>query len=137
MTINEAFDFGPWAYNIDAARQILAEVPRELIHIEVGPLVHALFRGAARIDIAHVYTVNLAEPIIVIPVPDHEISDARRLDYVEELPIDGWHRVAKAFLTGEEILPAYALTEDEANRIRILIRGVHLPRTATDSKTVT
>ena len=34
------------------------------------------------------------------------------------LPIDGWHRIAKAVLTGVEHLPAVALTKSESKRVR-------------------
>lgn len=55
------------------------------------------------VDESYALTTNLAEPLLFVP-----LEKAIQL-------IDGFHRVARALLTNVDILPAYFLTQEEAD----------------------
>lgn len=133
--IKEAFDFGPWAYNVDKAREILAAAPRDRVLIDIIPLADLMLAGEVTIDRRFALTLkSLVEPLITVPAPRTPQRSAviAHLDAGGvDLPIDGWHRAYKAFACGLEELEAYPLTRAEAYSIRFQIPEVHGPRTAT------
>lgn len=120
--IKEAWDYGPWAYNVDQARAILEAAPRPTVDLDVKPLGALVLGGTARVDPLGVLAVDPDEPLIVIPNP------GRRPPAPEDvalLPIDGWHRALRAHLEGRPTVRAYPLTADEADGIRFLIPSLH------------
>lgn len=139
-TIKEAFDLGPWAYSVDKARQILAAAPREPILIDVVPLADLILAGEVTIDRRHAVKLkSLVAPLISIPATETDCRAVLRCHLDASgvpLPIDGWHRVYKAFACGLEELETYLLTEHEAASIRFQIPEVHQPRMATAVRNV-
>lgn len=109
----QTFVYGRWAWDVDAALALVEQHPRPVEYVPVEPLGKLL--GFLRVDWDHAETVDTEEPILLAPFPDAP-------QYV--LPIDGWHRVAKAWRGDLDRLPAYRLTAAEADSLRV----EHSPR---------
>lgn len=120
--IKEAWDYGPWAYNVDQARAILAASPRPTVDLDVEPLGTLVVDGLVGVDLLGLREVDPEEPLIVIPNPGKRPPAPQDAAL---LPIDGWHRVMRAYLEGRPVVRAYPLTADEADGIRFLIPGTH------------
>jgi hypothetical protein len=106
----QLFTFAKWRWDVQAALHIVAD-GRDVEQVPVFKLAALL--GVIRVDEAHIDTVDLTEPILLAPLPDSP-------DWV--LPIDGWHRIAKAARAGLDTLPAVRLTETESAAIRTELR---------------
>ncbi|WP_188186951.1 hypothetical protein [Nonomuraea sp. SYSU D8015] len=66
------------------------------------------------IDENYAATVDLTKPILLAPLPDPRTGKPDR-----EMPIDGWHRIARALHERVTTLPAIALTPEEERKVRI------------------
>lgn len=108
------FTFARWQWNVDAAQMLVAAAPRMPEQVPVAELRGLL--GLIRVNPDHVAEVDLTQPILLAPLPG---DAAERV-----LPIDGWHRIAKAVAVGVETLPAVRLTAEESKAVRR-----HKPRT--------
>lgn len=117
----ETFQFMAAAFDVRAAKQILADraeagKPHEVGEIQVtdvsswvgepGKLVMGI--GVDWDRVQHDPTIDLTVPVVLAYTKGGSF-----------LPIDGWHRIAKAKLAGIEKLPAVALTKAESKRCRI------------------
>jgi hypothetical protein len=101
----ETFQMLAWKWNVTAAKQHTADREPE------GSLDPANWAGMLfliRIDHEYAATVDLAEPLIAVPIPD-----------AGWLIIDGWHRIHKALTAGVEKLPVIVLTPEEELACRI------------------
>jgi hypothetical protein len=56
-------------------------------------------------------SADLDHPLILATI---ESADSE----ASQLPIDGWHRIAKALQLGRKVLPCYILSVKETNKIR-------------------
>jgi hypothetical protein len=54
---------------------------------------------------------DLDHPLILATI---ESADGK----TSQLPIDGWHRIAKALQLGRKVLPCYVLSSKETNKVR-------------------
>ncbi|MES2461986.1 MAG: hypothetical protein V4671_15485 [Armatimonadota bacterium] len=63
------------------------------------------------IDEAYAHTTDLSRPLLFVLHPKPEEATA--------ILIDGWHRLFRAVTEGGETLPAWALTREEAEQIRL------------------
>lgn len=96
-----------WQYHwsISEARRY-AEARRELWSISLSEYQMTLERLREHypdVDETYALTTDLTNPLIFVP-----LENAIQL-------IDGFHRLAKALLTNVDILPAYFLTQEEAD----------------------
>jgi len=127
------FQFGPWLFNVNTARAIIAERPRDVRFLPVEPW--AYFYGLDNTDEAvSVFSVqdldrdyamitDLDEPVLVATL---------RSSLSKHFPllIDGTHRLYKAYVQGVAKLPAYVLDVDESLAIRedgFIGSAVHWP----------
>jgi hypothetical protein len=69
-------------------------------------LLRSLYHG---LDEAHALTTDLSRPLLFVPFRG------------EDQLIDGWHRLLKAALTGVDALPAYFLTQAEADACLVCV----------------
>jgi len=102
----EQFHLLAWRWDVTAAKALAAgRAPN-------ATLVPADWAGLLRlirIDADHAATVDLAQPLIAVPIP-HDGGP---------LIIDGWHRLHQALSTGVEHLAAILLTAEEELACRI------------------
>ena len=117
----QRFQFGPWLFNVNGARAIIAESPRQPRALPVEPW--ARFYGLDNTDEAvslfsvqhldrdYAMATDLDEPVLVATL---------RSSLSKQFPllIDGTHRLYKAFVQGIAELPAYVLDADESLAIR-------------------
>ncbi len=106
----EEFHFGKHTYDITAAKFILSKKPRPIKPLVLADFASKVGRkgapGLIRIDWRKALKTNTdTTPVIVVQV-DGEL-----------LPIDGWHRIAKALSSGVETLPCVLLTVAETKKV--------------------
>ena len=120
----EIFKYMSLAYDVTAAKALVegleagAEVEplkwRDWISREIrcGESKRMLTLGIG-VNHAHVPTVDLASPIIVarFTMPGDEA--------VIPIPIDGWHRIQRAINEKVEKLPAYYLSLEDSEKVRL------------------
>src|ERR1700685_1537666 len=75
---------------------------------QCGMTLEQLLRQYTGLDLAYALTTDLTAPLLLVPLRD------------EFVLIDGSHRAAKALLLGIDTLPAYFLTQEEADAILLL-----------------
>jgi hypothetical protein len=68
----------------------------------------AQWLGLIRVDKGYAMTTDPAEPLIVVQHPK-----------AGRIPIDGWHRVYKAWKTGQDTMLFYLLDEAEEEQVRV------------------
>ncbi len=66
-----------------------------------------------KLDEAYAMFTDLTVPLLFVPFA------GKTTEWPTAQLIDGWHRLFKAVVTGVEVLPAYLLTQEEADRILI------------------
>ncbi len=108
----ETFQFLAYAWDVTAAQRIAAG--RDTLDIPVEQIAQWL--PLIVIDKEHAATVDLTDPLIIVPVAD-----------AGHIAIDGWHRVWKAAHQGVETLQGVLLTHAEENEVR-LCGGDKTPR---------
>ncbi len=69
-----------------------------------------------KLDEAYAMFTDLTIPLLFVPFAG---PGSRGSDRPTAQLIDGWHRLFKAVVTGVEVVPAYLLTQEEADRILI------------------
>jgi hypothetical protein len=102
---HETFEFFGFAWNVAAARRILAAKLRPSHPIEVPDLKGIMRMMDIKPD--KITKANLTVPLIVVKAGNWW------------LPIDGWHRIARAIKEGMGELPSVRLTNEEQKRIRM------------------
>lgn len=102
---DEVFTFLLWRWSITRARRLLAGRPAQPADISDAPTM------LVRIDEEHLADVDLDEPIIVGWTPANGQTGERA-----PMPLDGWHRIARAQRAGRGELPALLLTPEESDR---------------------
>lgn len=122
-TSQEYFFIGPWMFNIDQAKAIIAERPRESVPLNVEGWAQAygldvlddphrvpLIGPGKLLNRDYAMTADLSIPLIVgyLEIGEEEFA----------LLIDGTHRLYRAYVENIPELPAYALTPDESRAIR-------------------
>lgn len=120
----ERFQFAFDVWDVNHAKQIIEGKARPILELELAPLRR--YVGApgkimllgVGIDWkkAQSEAVDLATPIIMAYGKD------------KFLPIDGWHRIAKALLQGLKTLPAVKLTKIESELIHRYVGRTRRPR---------
>jgi hypothetical protein len=122
--MDETFTFMWSEWDVDAAKAIVQAKPRKIERIAVDRLEPFLSKRTPHetgtgftiragivtdeIRINTDETISLDVPLIVAITPEGNA-----------LPIDGWHRVAKAVALGVETLPLVYLTKAESKRVRL------------------
>ncbi|MBG0824898.1 hypothetical protein HS048_29810 [Planomonospora sp. ID91781] len=102
----EMFHLLAWRWNVTTAKAYAAgRTP----NTHLNPASWSGLLALIVIDTEHARTVDLAEPLIAVPVPDGG----------GPLVIDGWHRIHKALATGVERLPVIFLTAEEELACRV------------------
>jgi hypothetical protein len=119
----QRFQFGPWLFNVNQAKAIIAKRPRETHSLVVQPWAHfygldtpdgqsfSLLRPSSSFDAAYALTTDLTEPVIIATLRS-------RQDEQFPLLIDGTHRLYRAQNEGVTELPAYVLDVAETLTIR-------------------
>jgi len=118
----QRFQFGPWLFNVNAARAIIAESPRETQALPVAAWAQFYGLGdaetegvslfaATHLDRDYAMTTNLAEPVLVATIRSSEHR-------TRPLLIDGTHRLYRAHIERVAELPAYVLSVEESLAIR-------------------
>ncbi|GGL42544.1 hypothetical protein [Planomonospora parontospora] len=102
----EMFQLLAWRWNVTTAKSYAAGRTPDR---QLDPATWAGLLSLIVIDEHHAEGVDLAEPVIAVPVPDGG----------GPLVIDGWHRIHKALTTGVERLPVIFLTAEEELACRI------------------
>ncbi|TMQ80269.1 hypothetical protein ETD83_41820 [Actinomadura soli] len=102
---DEMFVLLGWAWDIDTATRLAARHQSQ--RADIRPLAWA--RAVIRINPDHAATVDLARPLLTVPIPDADTP----------LVIDGWHRIHRALTTGIHRLPAIHLDADDERACRI------------------
>lgn len=95
-----------YLWNVSRAKAIIAERPRDPDHFrpaEQGVTREHLEERYPTLDWEYARTTDLAQPLLFVPFAGRAQC------------IDGWHRLGRAVLEGISELPAYLLTEEEAN----------------------
>jgi hypothetical protein len=116
----EVFSFLRYTFDVQHAKSLLRKKPREISSMNLegvlklvgepptgdSKLIHF---GVIGIDwnVALSDKVDLTIPVLLVPFQD------------SYLPIDGWHRIAKAKVQKIEALPCVALTKAEAKKIKL------------------
>jgi hypothetical protein len=98
-----------WHWSVSEGRR-LAEARGELCTVslaEMGVNVDFIRRQYDGLDEAYALTTDLSRPLLFVP-----FRDKCRL-------IDGWHRLFKAAFLDVDVLPAYFLTQEEADAILV------------------
>jgi len=129
----QRFQFGPWLFNVNGARAIIAESPRQPQALPVPEWAHfygldntdesvSLF-SVQVLDRDYAMTTDLDEPVLVAMMRS---SPSRQFP----LLIDGTHRLYHAYVECVAELPAYVLTVEESLAIReddFIHSSVHWP----------
>jgi len=102
-------------WNISAATRLVTGQPvaRFLVQ-EAAP-----YLPLVRINPEHARTVDLTQPVILVPLPVMEAL----------IPIDGWHRIHRAVQEGVRDLPCQVLTPSQEHTVRLYGPGMrNVPR---------
>lgn len=104
----EVFTFLTCQYDVQRAKRFIVAKPRPIQQVEVEPVrpwIH--LPGSHNLGVfveqKGIETADLTIPIIM----------------AESMPIDGWHRLGKALLTGVTHLPCVLLTKSESKKVRL------------------
>ena len=111
----ESFVFLGHEFDVSLAKQILANKRRvRVTEIDVSEAQNMIVpRGAVMMgvlvdwDVVRSDVVDITVPIIVVQLKKGSL-----------LPIDGWHRIAKAQLLGLAKLPACILSKQDSKRVQ-------------------
>lgn len=99
----ERFRFAGLRYDVQTAKRIIADSPREVVTLDITCLRE--FHPLIRLHDPH-RPVDLAFPLIVAA------------NHHGHMIIDGWHRIKEALHDGLDALPAVVLTARESERAR-------------------
>lgn len=124
----ELFSFSGVEFNVRAAKCAIEAAPREVETIPTADLQDLvgmpgkIYAGRTYVDWTRALSdaVDPTQPIILAMLADGSC-----------LPIDGYHRIAKAKATGVESLPAVVLSLDETYAVCPAL----LPESATGTRT--
>lgn len=119
----QRFQFGPWLFNVNGARAIFAESPRETSRLPVEPWAHfygldnteeetfSVFTPFPSFDRDYAMTTDLSQPVLVATL---------RSSLTRQFPllVDGIHRLYRAYIEHVPELSAYVLSADESLAIR-------------------
>jgi hypothetical protein len=117
----ETFTFIRHCFDIQKAKELIRKKPREVNEMNISGVAdlvgnpptkdgpRTIHVGGIGIDWEKVLTekVDTTMPIILAPFQD------------SYLPIDGWHRIAKAKLAGQENVPCVVLTKSELKAVKL------------------
>ena len=114
----EVFNFVGHSFDVQAAKELIRQKPRKVGMMNISGLVGLVgdppvdggsyrmtFGITVNWDKAQSDDVDLDFPCILVPWRD------------SALPIDGWHRVAKAKIKGQSEVPYVILTKKELKQI--------------------
>ncbi|WP_147267881.1 ParB N-terminal domain-containing protein [Spongiactinospora rosea] len=106
---DEVFTLLGWAWDVALASRLARRHPIRPAAIRTLTGV----MGLIRVDPDHAATVDIAKPLLIVPLPYAPPPGNR-------LVIDGWHRIHRALDLGLEELPAIFLdlTDERACRLR-------------------
>jgi hypothetical protein len=107
-----------YVWNVTQAWRLVQELPRDPVYFhpaEQGVTVAHLNERYPSLDWEYAKTTDLTRPLLFVPYN----GQAQMLD--------GWHRLGRAVLEGVAELPAYLLTQEEADECLILHLPTHVP----------
>lgn len=109
----EAFHYLYDVWNVDRAKQLIKERPRPIRRLNIAPF-QELLSAPGKVRVFGV-AVNWKK----VKSDDVNLDDPVLTAYgsMGKLPIDGWHRIAKALLKGIKELPWVALTKEESKQV--------------------
>lgn len=110
MTGDEGETFTLMAHTWDVTRGWELAGDREPVEVETRQLVSLL--TLIRIDEEHAMTVDVTRPLLLATYPAQDGQPALHL------PIDGWHRLARAVMEQVPTMRAVVLTEAESEQVR-------------------
>lgn len=111
VTDFENFSFMGHRFDVRAAKRIITEAPRQIMNVrpaDVGAMLGMIRTVPHLVDSA-----DLTHPIVVAT-----LGPKTKDEPAAYLPIDGWHRLARAVRDKVESIPAVLLTAAETDRIR-------------------
>jgi hypothetical protein len=119
----ELFSFLFKTWDVDAAKAIILGAPREIERVPVSTLEPFLSKQIKTETGTRIRAGILTSPDRVANDEriDLEIPIIVATTVTGGIPIDGWHRVAKAVALGVEWLPVVYLTETESERVRLRV----------------
>lgn len=121
----EYFHFVSRRYNVKKAKEIIVKTPREVDVMGLSGVANMVQRpkrneqgqivsfsiGGISVDWDRIDTTNEIDLDFPTILANHGNGDY--------LPIDGWHRIAKAVDMGQESLPVVVLSEEETKQVSI------------------
>jgi len=118
----EIFDFVMRRFDVNMARKIIRDsTPRPIGNMQLSGLVNLVKRPTTNEDGSMTMTMGMGidwaridslEPNFDLSFPVI-VADIKG----QILPIDGWHRIAKAVDSGITVLPAVLLTKEETQKV--------------------
>lgn len=124
---NERFEFLYDVWNVDRAKQIIKDKSRPIFEVELEPLRALVGRPGQILFMGVAVNWKKAQSDIV----DLSVPILMAYGRSKFLPIDGWHRIAKALLEGRKTLPAVKLTQAESRTIHQYTGLTRKPRKTT------
>jgi hypothetical protein len=105
------YAFDEWS--IDRAKQIIKDRPRPIRTLNIEPFEEFIGRPGKIRFFGVVVNWRKAESDKV----DLDVPVITAYGSMGKIPIDGWHRIAKALLKGLKELPWLALTKEESKKV--------------------
>lgn len=121
--VEEVFHFLAASFDVRLAKKFIRDVPRELNEVRVADVSNLIGSPPKRegnsVMVSAAIRINWdravsSETDITVPIILCKVFDTY-------MPIDGWHRLAKAKAEGRETLPCVVLTDEESDKV------AHLP----------
>jgi hypothetical protein len=122
---DETFQLLHLEWDIEEAKRLVEAKPHEVRPLRIADL-DGLLRWIA-VDREHATHVPTDQPVIVAIVPKMAADGGDAI-----IPIDGWHRIARAGMEGRETVPAVMLTRAES--IKVMVDRMKVARRAKGRK---
>lgn len=110
---NETFAFLFDVWNVDRAKQIIKDKPRPILELDLEPLRKFVGKPGQLVLVGVAVNWKKAQSDVV----DLTVPVVMAYGKDKFIPIDGWHRIAKALLKGLKTLPAVKLTRAESKTV--------------------
>jgi hypothetical protein len=115
---SETFEFLFDVWNVDRAKQIIKDKPRPIQELDLEPL-KALVGSPPEPGKPKILVFGVRINWTKAMSDDVNLDDPILMAYGHKkfIPIDGWHRIAKALWKGLKTLPAMKLTKEESKQV--------------------
>lgn len=112
---SETFSFDGKKWDIKESKRILNRAERAVTEVVIGKYARVLKTVSVRKRKALGAEFDLRVPIIIAAI--------KHRGREKLLPIDGWHRIYKAWKLGIKALPACVMTRGESDRALVAKKG--------------